>query len=328
MAYKRIVGPLALSSIPTDLYTVPEGRRTRIRHIRAQSPGGADVAVRVRSLSDTALLFTNAATDHVDHGSAAVLDNINAGSLLAWVYRTATTSDRILYMKGNAAELSRAKYLKVNSSDNGQGAGSLQFGMYRATTPLLVEPTGTPVTQDAWVCIAATFDADGSASDQHIYIGDLDEVLTEPGAYTVRQAGSGTPSDEAADDFHIGNEVQVAPLRLAFPGRIAMFAYWNRVLTLAELRAQQYAPSVTPGCVLFAELSGSSVPDLSGNGNTGTVSGATDADGITPLAILEESTPINIRRRAEFTLREGERIQAYASETDAVLVIDGYEEAV
>jgi hypothetical protein len=334
LGYRRIIGPQQLATTEEDLYTVPEGRRTRVRHIHLSNPGASevDVSLRVAPLPTDALLFTNAATDHVSHGSGATLDDINAGTMLAWVYRTGTTSDRMIYMKGNAAELNRAKYLKVNSSDNGQGAGSLQFGMYRATTPMLVEPTGTPVTQDAWTCIATTFDSAGADGDQHIYIGDLDDPLTEPGAYTVRQAGSGTPTSDAEDAFHIGNEMQVSPLRFSFPGRIALLAYWNRVLTLQELREQQYRPHPTSGCVLFASMTTTpTVVDESGNGNDGTVSGATLTDGIPPQMILERPIPAAdvyaARRPIEVTLDTGDVVSGFASDTGVVVVIDGVEEA-
>lgn len=335
LTYRRLVGPVQLGTSEADLYTVPEGMHARVRHIHLSNPGAGevDVTLQVAPLPQDALLFTNADTDHVNHGLGSTLANINAGTMLAWVYRTGTTSDRMVYMKGNAAELNRAKYLKVNSSDNAQGAGSLQFGMYRATTPMLVEPTGTPVTQDAWVCIAATFDSDGADGDQHVYIGDLDDPLTEPGAYTVRQAGSGTPSDDSADNFHVGNEMQVSPLRFSFPGSIALLAYWNRVLSLDELRDQQYRPHPTSGCVLFASMTTTpTVVDESGNDNDGTVSGATLTDGIPPQMILERPIPAAdvyaARRPIEVTLDAGDVVSGFASDTGVVVVIDGVEEAV
>lgn len=222
------------------------------------------------------LLFTNASSDRVDNNTTDSLDNLTAGSMITWIYRTTSSTDRFIWCKGRT-DLSRAKYVKINSSDAGQGAGSMQMGIYRATSPFIVEPTSTGILVDTWMCVACVWDTAGVAGDQHFYIGSMTADLAEPGAYTTRTVGSGTPVDDSADIFVTGNH-PVAN-NLSFAGRIAWLTVWNRVLSLTELKEQQWNPTPTTGCVMLHEYdNATTVPDDSGNDNFGTVTGATLAD--------------------------------------------------
>lgn len=231
------------------------------------------------------LLFTNAISDRVDNNSTDSLDNLVAGTSLQWIYRTTADTDRFIWCKGRT-DLSRAKYLKINSSDSGQGAGSLQLGIYRATTPYIVEPTGALVAADVWSCVANVWDTAGVVGDQHFYTGSLTEILTEPGAYTTRTMGTGTVADDSVDLFVTGNQPDLN--NLSFAGRIAIHMLWNRGLTLGELRQQQFMPHKTSGCVKFTHYGYNGIstqPDWSGNQNFGTVTGATVAQHV-PLLLF------------------------------------------
>jgi hypothetical protein len=68
---------------------------------------------------------------------------------------------------------------------------------------------------------------------------------------------------------------------LSFVGRGAILALFNRVLLLPEIQAWQYRPRNLSGCVGFWRLGSNGTatqPDFSGNGNSGTVTGATVAE--------------------------------------------------
>ena len=91
-----------------------------------------------------------------------------------------------------------------------------------------------------------------------------------------RTVGSGTYGSDAAEDACIGNKANDGT---PFIGRIAVTLLWNRALTLGELIDQQYNPHATSGCVGYWWLHGTGTqPDLSGNANTGTVTGCAVAD--------------------------------------------------
>ena len=66
----------------------------------------------------------------------------------------------------------------------------------------------------------------------------------------------------------------------AFPGSIALFGLLNRVASQQEIVSLQFNPRVVSGTKVFMPLGWNGTgtqPDLSGNGNSGTVTGATVA---------------------------------------------------
>jgi hypothetical protein len=150
--------------------------------------------------------------------------------------------------------------------------------------------------QNTWNYVGFTFDIAGSANEViQIYKGNLTTVAAEI-SYAYRTDGSGTLNSDAAANFSIGN---ASGYGAAWPGTIAWFAHWNRVLTLAEVVEQQFNPHVTSGCVLFMHLGYNGTgtqPDWSGNGNNGTVTSATVSDHV-PLGPM-----LRTRRRSGYVV--------------------------
>jgi hypothetical protein len=220
-----------------------------------------------------ALNFT-ATGDRVACGSAAMLDNLDSHTALAWVYRNAAAvGGRKIYAKGD------------NPNHNFQLlgiSGDIQFNRVRATTNTIANTNTTPLALNTWVFLAVSFDTGASAGNvAKIYHGTLTTPAAEAG-YSANNDGSGAPADDSAADFAVGNRSTGASFDQPFPGRIAFFTIYDRVLTLAEIRTMQFRPFCqSPACKLFLQLgwggSGTQA-DLSGNGNNCTVTGATVAD--------------------------------------------------
>lgn len=137
----------------------------------------------------------------------------------------------------------------------------------------------TSFTTGKWLWIADTYDLDVNASGK-LYCGDLSNQVAEPSAYTTQVGTAGTAGDDSAGNLLIGVD---GDGDATLDGNVALYAQWNRVLSLSELRQQQvYDPVVTSGLAVFMHLEpiddGSPTgtqTDLSGNGNNGTATGTT-----------------------------------------------------
>lgn len=208
-------------------------------------------------------------SDRIDCGTSASLTDLAAGSYLFWVNPTnvATTPQKRFLQKGLLA----TGYHYMAPGDT--ASGDVILIVRRSTQDLLALSTGGAITTNAWQFVAGTFDANGTNTDQHIYVGTLSALATEVGGYTMQRVGSGSLVSNAGHDQFIGNDEN---LTHAMIGAMAWVGIWNRVLSLGEIRAQQFRPHVTSGCVLFLPLRGFATEvDLSGNGNHGTVTGTT-----------------------------------------------------
>lgn len=225
-----------------------------------------------------ALLFGGATSDRVNHGNGSSLNDLSSETILLWFYPTSwsgtiTTKSTTGGSRGNIQTRNTGDIRILNS----QGTSQCRY-----TT------SGNPVGLNKWNCIAASY-TDSGSSRQHIYLGDLSSAMVEL-SYSETADGSGTVQADNANPWIVGNNgVFTSPL----PGRISLCLRWNRVLSLAELLEQQYRPHATSGCVLFAKYFGAGTqPDWSGNGNAGTVTGATAGDHV-PLG-----PPFGFMRRA------------------------------
>lgn len=227
-----------------------------------------------------ALTFGNATSDRVNHASATSLDDLAAWTVVMWVFPTTFTVDRSMWGKQDGAGNGRNSYII--------GTGTGECGVYvkRATSfDEAVTNNGVFVTTNQWYFIAQTYDSAASAGSRiHIYYGSLSSIAAEA-TYTSVVNGSGAVND-AGSNFGVGNLNGDGSPANAFQGRIANLLHWNRVLSLGEIIEQQFKPHVTSGCVLYTEcgFNGTGTqPDWSGNGNAGTVTGATIGDHV-PLA--------------------------------------------
>ena len=222
------------------------------------------------------LVFTGGDSDKVDVGTGASLE-LNTGTILVWTNPTSLPNAtlRILFSKGPVA----TNDLAFNASG---GANNLVIQRRRTGG------IGSCIAQADWsnVPFAATnvwnfwgcqFNTSGVDTDQKLFGGDLTNPAQEVGTYFSQAVGSGTVSDMAGMNAQVGNTDSGD---FSWPGQIAWVSVWNRLLTLAEIRFQQFRPAYDTGCVLLTHYGGpangvGTQTDLSGNGNNGTITGAT-----------------------------------------------------
>ena len=220
-----------------------------------------------------ALDFSAGTTDNCDFGSDSSLDDLSTGTFIAWVRPTAVSGDDTIYAKNNSSFTAFHNWL------GNDGSGNILLDVRRTGPNLQVLTSNGPLSANTWSFIACVFDTGGANGDQKHYSGGLSSAPTED-TYTTQQVGSGTKSSEAGVNAVIGN-VSTPQTWGTFGGRIAFMGVWDRVLTLEEITAQWRKLHPTANCQLFCHVglagTGTQV-DLSGNGNDGTVTGATKAD--------------------------------------------------
>ena len=235
------------------------------------------------------LLFGANTTDKVNHGSAAAMDNLTTLTIWAWVYRTTNGGAQIIASKSNVS----TGWVFLAEVQSGEGC--IRFLIRRATTDSDFISNTLQIPLNTWTFVAATWD-DAATPKVKLYKGSLSSVVAEVSSYQVSTAGSGTPVADASQSFCVGNADGGT---LPFLGRIQRGALVSSILTLKQLREVQIATSlaacnVTNTQTLWEYNSTSDyATDQSGNGNTGTLTGATTAT-VTPFPILLAVTNSNV----------------------------------
>lgn len=211
-----------------------------------------------------ALTLVDNSTDNVNYGSGSGLDSptLTAATLMFWVYPT-TVANALRQVIGKKGAANTGWVVVKRGADGTNWA----FLVDRATTDAGVDITG--VQANVWQYMAYSWNV--GATDFHSYLGTLSAVATEISAGVA--TGSGAQVDDSAESLIVGQGNQNATGM-----RMGIVQIVNRVLTLAEIQHLQFHPYPIPGTVLYTHLglTGTGTqPDWSGNGNTGTVTGAT-----------------------------------------------------
>lgn len=190
-------------------------------------------------LSIYASLRINTGTGRVTHGSATSLDNLEKFTHMYWVKKTGTGT-QIMSKTGGT----NAIRLRMATSS----ASNVDVVVERSTAPTLALTSSNPLTElNKWYFIAFTFDSSAASTEVlNIYQGDLNTMATES-TYTYKTSGSGTKDDSGGNLIIINQNNGGAP----WNGDIAFGASWNRVLSLEEIRMQQFFPRVTTGNIVF-----------------------------------------------------------------------------
>lgn len=207
--------------------------------------------------------------DVVDFASASVIDSFTNKTIALWVKLDTYGEDSQGVPINKRGTLKGWQIFIV-------GLGFNQYEFEERFSTIDGEWT-VPVDSnplDTWTHIATTFNNSSDANDPILYINGNSVTVSEP------QPPSGTVVDDATNRFVVGAQTNTG--NIAYDGRIAYVHYYNRILTGAEIQQIMRHPgSIADGLKLYAPLWGDSTEiDLSGNGNTGTVTGSvTSADG-------------------------------------------------
>ena len=251
-----------------------------------------------------ALYFNPNSNQKVSLGTTSGLQNNGQRSVLAWIYPTASPSanNGLIFSKATSG-WSVYQYFDVRESGSGlkisHGAACSASDAHSRSSDILA--------LNQWHCVAGRMDV---GTTNKIYFGGLSTTLAEVSAYDDEIVGGGSVNSDSSAEAAIGNYGFYPASWSRFPGHIAVVVVWNAVLSVAELRLQQFhllGPIVQPqNCKLFINLGWngmSTQADWSGNGYNGTVSGATVSDHVPlpfpqrpqlPFVISVGSTPLLI----------------------------------
>lgn len=237
-----------------------------------------------------ALTFGGATSDRVDIAGSASLNDLSTFTLLAWVYPTTLTGARqVCSFRRDASGTSGMQFRIAGTTTE------MTLRVNQATTSANYATNSGAIALNTWCYLAATYDNNGGSPLIKIYHGRLSSLVVE-GTYGTTTAGSGARTAEAGGTHMWGNRViTTTNFDSAWPGRIAFGQFYNRVLSLGELSLLQYSPTVLSGCVNYIHLGFNGTgtqPDWSGNGNSGTITGAT-------------LTPDHVPLRAPFAFSRG-----------------------
>jgi hypothetical protein len=172
-------------------------------------------------------------------------------------------------------------WMDVGSKPVVRVSGTDEIGVRwsRATTNCIYATNNANLVLNAWQYICATIDQAGGAGQVvNVYKGTRDAAATEC-TYATAQDGSGAFSSNSGVTAFAGDNGGGE----AAGCRIANLRVWpNVILTADQIVSHQWRMlPVVAGCKLWTEYgyNGTSTqPDWSGNGNAGTVTGATVGD--------------------------------------------------
>lgn len=232
----------------------------------------------IPSTTFASLNFGAATSDRVSIPASTLINDMPRLTVAMWVKVTTHTTSRTFW--GKKPSSAGNKWIGLDAT-----VGELRLRIRRTGGAVDYITNSNPIPANEWRFIAFTMDYGLSSSPAHIYSGGLNSVVKEA---TYSTATSGTGSSDQPDT---GNPMQIGNFNslTAIQGQIAWVGVWNRVLTLEELRQQQFRPSVTSGSVVFMHLgfSGQTTQaDWSGKKNNGTITGAT----------ISKHVPIRITR--------------------------------
>ncbi len=232
--------------------------------------------------------FADNSTDSIDIGSAAGIDNISEGALILWGYWPSVSNAlRAILSKGTGT------WTFFRRSADGT---SLRFQLNRATSLLELTSNTGFLAATTWTCVAVKWSIAGNAGT--IFKGLLASALAN--ASTQTATGSGAKTDDSASNAHIGKGVSAT----GCDGMtLALVALFSTLPADADLESWRLRPRGNQsGCVGFWILGnngsmGTQI-DQSGNGNNGTVTGATAASTQIPLAIHGSLVGLSARSRS------------------------------
>ena len=216
------------------------------------------------------LQFDVSTTDKVNVGSLGDYDP-DGHTFFLWYYLSGLSNVRFLAAKAQAASpFDQATYGHIRAN------GQLRFD-YRGTTNLDYRTATGFLTTGSWQFIAIAFDLTGSAGSRCLmWHGDLTTKAIAYTSWATATDGSGYSTAFHDEPLILGNRDTVEAEAPA--GSIAYAAVFPSILTLAEVQALQYRPGLwcikNPLGFWDLGLNGTTnVPDLSGNGYTGTTTG-------------------------------------------------------
>ena len=201
-------------------------------------------------------------------------------SQLVWIYPTSITSTVFPRV---TAQGDPSGFMHLVAPGK-FGSGQIQCAIEYTPTTAVARTNDAALSVDTWQCVGFTFDG---VTAPNFYTGTLDSAMANISSgvgYAVQTAPGGTRTSDGGDSFFIGNDEAGT---LPFPGRIAVVAVWDRVLSLTELRQAQrghFFSGTGLKLLMFPGYDGTGTQtDFSGQVNHGTISGTPTVVAHVPL---------------------------------------------
>lgn len=227
-----------------------------------------------------ALSNTDNATNNVNVGAGAAFSNLSQMTFFTLVLTT-SVANAIRNIAGKTVSSAGWEIFK-----RGVDGTQLRFARNRTGGQINIDATSGQLVANEWAFWAGSYD-DNAAGNCRIYKGTLALPMADVTSGSPTIGGTAPGSDTAALRL-----LASATPGSGWPGSMAVFVLFARVLSLAELRLLQAsigdtpAPAVMQGCVglWYPNADGTHVVlDRSGYQNTGTVTGLTLTQAV-PLA--------------------------------------------
>ena len=213
--------------------------------------------------------------DLINAGTGASLANLDPLTVCGWLYFVDLGAQNYPRVLSKEAVLNEGIRIEVRRAAT---AGNIAFGRAQTTAQCYYNSVSSTIPFNAWRFVALQYRSSASPR-MRIFVGTPTALATEV-AYADTLDGTGTPVSDSAWPLRIGDSVDVIP----WGGRLGYISYIGAFLTLAEIQSIQFG--IIPAHLMsdvkgFWPLWGVATPepDLSGNGNNGTVTGAVVADG-------------------------------------------------
>ena len=203
--------------------------------------------------------------DDADFGAAASIDDLTAFTWLMWIFPTTLTNLRRIMVKGPVEE----KQFIIRTND------VAEMHVARATTAAFATSNNNSMVVNTHEFYAITYD---ESDGPRIFRGTLSTEAVELG-YSSRVVGADGTTADATGNLVIGNAHSTKTV--PFQGDISVGAVYAKRMILAEIVRYQWRILSDTDCKLLCHLGFAGTgtqPDWSGNGNSGTVTGATVSD--------------------------------------------------
>jgi hypothetical protein len=231
------------------------------------------VSVSVRAKS----VYCNANTDYIsiaNHASWATAQKI---SVLLWVY----TSDITTAQSFSSYQWDGSDRFRIAVAASGSKIGVYNYVNGDNVT---AESSASSLTLNTWTCVCVTFDAALTSDAIKIYIGTFGGSLGSDDATQGDTLASGQ-TYSMGNAWYLANNDNNDPGYSRCPIAVHVMLV-GKILTQAQFQSLMYRPT---DCMKWTEtvmyhLPGmhglTTIPDLSGTGNTGTGNSILASDGV------------------------------------------------
>ncbi|MBJ2125184.1 LamG-like jellyroll fold domain-containing protein [Flavobacterium sp. IB48] len=254
---------------------------------------------KVLNLDGTSTYMTVADHPDLDFGSG------QNKTVTCWIKTTTNTGTPRIFAKRNGTSGNGYEFW----TGNGTNAGKFAMNMSGTGTPASISTAGysaNSLADGTWHHIALVMDA---SSNRTMY-GYIDGVL----ANTGKTFTSVTSDFSNAVSFVIG-ATSDASNSYKWAGQIDNVRVWNKAMTATELQADMTAVVNGPATDLlaawnFENITGTSVPDISGNSHTGTLFGSVTFPNAFPMVLNLDGVNdyMLVSNHSDFNLAAGQNL--------------------